>query len=396
MLSYETHFKSNRPDGRFVCSLAAYMEKLRRTKPELALPDELTPEIYEAWRSKVKAKYRELLLIPEITRQPDPVKLSSVEHDTYTAEKWEFYPDEYEAVPFLVLKPHTATDKNKVPGVICLPGSDHSKEFISGEPLLDSPNCRFKKYEDRNEMALYMVKNGMTAFAFDNVATAEVDVLISDEEAERCNYQSRSDLVYGYIHGGYCYPGMTTYHMLSFMQYLPMFDYVDRDKLAVSAHSLGTEGAMALGVLCDDIKAVVFNDYLHSDRDRFSSVTEVEDGTRGLSPGNWHLIPGFMRYFDFPDLCAAIAPKYIAFNEGGADEYFEKVKRAYSLLNAEDKLQITHYPKYADEKSRTNQGEVPKYGLTPRTYQEWCYCDAPDHSYRETPSINLLKKCFGL
>jgi len=43
-LSYETHFRSNRADGRFVCSLAAYMEKLRNTKPELSLPEELTPE----------------------------------------------------------------------------------------------------------------------------------------------------------------------------------------------------------------------------------------------------------------------------------------------------------------------------------------------------------------
>jgi len=395
-LSYETHFRSNRADGRFVCSLAAYMEKLRNTKPELSLPEELTPEIYSAWRKKVKAKYRELLLIPEITKQPDPVKLSSVKRDGYTAEKWEFYPDEYEAVPFIVLKPDNASKENKVPGVICLPGSVHSKEFISGEPLLDPPNCRFHKFEDRNEMALYMVKNGMTAFAFDNIATAECGMPTSNETADEYNYYSRSELVHGYLHGGYCYPGMTTYHMLSFMQYLHIFDYVDGDKLAVSAHSLGTEGAMALGVLCDDIKAVVFNDYLHSDRDRFVSVTESEEGKMGLNPGNWHLIPGFMRWFDFPDLCAAIAPKYLAFNEGGADQYFDTVKKAYELMGASDKLQISHYPKYKDEKSRINKGKVPLHGLTAETYQSWCYCDAPDHSFREEPSIRLLKKCFNL
>ena len=42
-LTYEEHFKSNRPDGRFVSTFAAHMQWLRDLKPELALPQHQVP-----------------------------------------------------------------------------------------------------------------------------------------------------------------------------------------------------------------------------------------------------------------------------------------------------------------------------------------------------------------
>ena len=82
MLSYEKHFKSNRADGRFVSSLAAYMEQLRHLKPELSLPAELTPEVFTQWQKKVAAKVLELLQMPEMTEQPAPqdAEFSSAGH----------------------------------------------------------------------------------------------------------------------------------------------------------------------------------------------------------------------------------------------------------------------------------------------------------------------------
>lgn len=395
-ISYETHFKSKRSDGRFTTSLAAFTEKLRNSVPKLSLPEELNADKYFKWRDEVKSKYRELLRMPPIVKQEPPVMLKSEKRDGYTLQKWEFYPDEYTVVPFLVLIPDGASNNHKTPGVICLPGSVHSKEFISGEPLLESYNCRFEKYPQRNKMALYMVKNGMTAFVFDNIATAEVGIPTTEEKADEWNYHSREEMVYGYLQAGICYPGMSVYHILSFLQYLPIFDFVDHEKIAVSAHSLGTEAAMSLGILCDEIKAVVFNDFLCSGRIRFCSTTESEEGNMGLSIGFWHTIPGLWEYFDFPDLCAAIAPKFLAFNEGGADEFLETVRRAYRFLGAYDRLQISHYPKYQNPNTRTYHGDVPRYGLSAEKFYEWNYCDAQDHSFREEPSIRLLKKAFGL
>ena len=70
---------------------------------------------------------------------PPPVRLWREERDGYRLEKWEFYPDDYAAVPFLVLIPEGASAAHPVPGVLCLPGSNHSKESLAGEPLPPHP-----------------------------------------------------------------------------------------------------------------------------------------------------------------------------------------------------------------------------------------------------------------
>lgn len=394
-ITYETHFKSNREDGRFVSSLAGFMEKLRNTKPLLEFDENINAENFEEWRSRVKEKYRELLCMPEFSNQPKPVKLSSAKRDGYTVEKWELYPDEYLAVPFLVLIPDGASRENKVPGVMCLPGSVFSKEYLAGEELLEPPNCRFEKFPERNKMALCMVKNGMAAFAFDNVGIAECGLVNSEEHKDYFNSHSRVQMVHGYLQAGLCYPGMATFILMNFLMHLDCFDFVDREKFAVSGHSLGTEAAMSLGLLSDDVKAVVFNDLLCDNRIRYVSETDSEEGRMTLDAGNWHVIPGLMKYFCYPDLCSAIAPKPIAFNEGGAEEYIDKVRRAYKCVGAEDNLQITHYPKYAEENSR-KKGKVPRYGLDSDESFKWMNCDPSDHSFRQEPSVRFLRKCFNM
>ena len=99
-LSYNTHFASKRPDGRLTSSLAAHMEQMRRTKPLLALPEEISPEEFPVWKNKVCEKIRELLLLPEFSEQPAPVRLSRVQRDGYAVEKWECIPIPSALFPF--------------------------------------------------------------------------------------------------------------------------------------------------------------------------------------------------------------------------------------------------------------------------------------------------------
>lgn len=132
-LSYNTHFASKRLDGRLTSSLAAHMEQMRRTKPLLALPEEISPEEFPVWKNKVCEKIRELLLLPEFSEQPSPVRLSRVQRDGYAVEKWEMYPDSVSVVPFLVLIPDGADAAHPAPGVICISGS-----FVPRRPLYPS------------------------------------------------------------------------------------------------------------------------------------------------------------------------------------------------------------------------------------------------------------------
>ena len=391
-ITYETHYKSQRGDGRHTSSMAAFMARLRSTERLLAFPENADQAEFFKWKEQLKTKIEELLCIPAFTEQPLPKKLSEVRREGYRVEKWEFYPDDYSAVPFLALVPDCAGKANKVPGVMCLPGSIHSKEFISGEPLLDMPKCGFQKYPDRNRMALYMVKNGMAAFAFDNPETAECALDIDREN----DYggTSRAQMCYGLLQNGESYFGFGLFQKLCFLNIIHTFDFIDTSRLAVSAHSLGCDEAMYLGLLRSDIKAVVFNDFVCDERHRFFATTEYDERKMCNHSGDWHIVPGSFRYYARPDVLAALAPKPLALNEGGSEYHLDAVRRAYSLNDASDRLQITHYPRYHDESSRSRIYEPPLYGLSAESFYEYSNCDAPDHSFREEPAIGLLKKVF--
>ena len=391
-LSYNTHFKSQRPDGRLTSSLAAHMEQMRRTKPLLALPNEISPEEFPVWKKNVCEKIRELLLMPEFTEQPEPVRLSRVQRDGYAVEKWELYPDPISVVPFLVLIPDGVERTHPAPGVICIPGSIHSKEFISGEPLIDRPACRFEKYPERNRMAKYMAEHGMVAFAFDNPETAECALDI-EREGDYGSY-SRSQMCFGYIQSGLCYAGISVFLKLCCIRFMKTLPFIDSSRIAVSSHSLGSLPALFLGLLSDDVKAVVFNDFVCDPRERYMSITEEPENRMTQNTGNWHEIPGLWKWFSHQDLLAALAPKYLACNEGGAERYLDTVRHGYALAGVPDRLQISEYPKYADVTNRTHPEALPKYGLSEEAYFEHCYVDAADHSFREEPSIRFLKKCF--
>lgn len=396
MLTYKEFFESGRPDGRHTCTMAAQMAMFRDYKQELALPENLTKESFDAWRTKVADKQRELLCLPEFTPQPAPVKLYEVQRDGYRVEKWEFYPDDYTAVPFLALIPDGASKSAPVPGVMCFPGSNHSKEMVAGEPQLDHPNCSCRDHYERNQMAKHIVKAGMAAFVFDNPGTCETSIL-TDPAFGETQWNTRTQFCHGYLDMGMNYLGVSVFQKLCFMKHLKTLEYVDQDRIGVSSHSLGTEVAGALGLLCDDIKAVVFNEFLHNDLRRYVAITEQDESSMIQNIGNWHIVYGRLRYFGFPEQCAALAPRHLAITEGGPDEFINIVKRAYEVCGVPDNFLVSYYPEFADPASRTEHRDIPDRGLSRlQFYREYSYCVEGDHSFRKEPGLKLLKQCFGM
>lgn len=396
MLTYKEFFETKRPDGRHVNTMAAQMAMFRDLKKELALPENLTKEVFELWRQNIADKNRELLSLPEFTSQPDPLKLSQVQRDGYRVEKWEFYPDDYTAVPYLALIPDGADKSNPVPGVMCFLGSNHCKEMAAGEPLPEHPNFLKTEFYERNQMAKHIVKSGMAAFVFDNPGIGETAFFTNPDLGQTQGY-TREQFCHGYLDMGMNYVGLSVFQKLCFMKHLRTFEYIDKNKLGISSHSLGTETAISLGLLCDDIKAIVFNDYLHDDLKRYVSVTEQEEFKMFQDIGNWHIVPGKLRYYGFPELCAAFAPRFLALTEGGSDECINIVKKAYEICDAQDNLLVSYYPEFQNPQSRKVHENIPKFGLSKHDYlYHYSYCVAEDHSFRKEPALQLLKKCFEL
>ncbi|MCQ2386334.1 MAG: alpha/beta hydrolase family protein, partial [Clostridia bacterium] len=284
----------------------------------------------------------------------------------------------------------TATAKTPVPAVMCFPGSVFSKEYLAGEELLESPVCRFEKYPERNRMALWMVKNGMVAIAFDHPEIAECAIDVRDVPANY--YATRTHLCFGYIQSGMCYPGVSVFQKLVALDFIKTLPYVKENNIATCGHSLGSLPALMVGMFRKEVKAVVFNDFVCDPRVHYSAITEEPSTDMQQSIGNWHEIPGLWRWFGHQDMLAALAPKYLALNEGGAEEWLDTVRRAYEINGVSARLQITYYPKYRD--SEQNRLPMPDKGLSIDTFFEIAKVDAPDHSFRGEPTVRFLKKVF--
>lgn len=392
--SFERDWKSGRADGRVTRALAAQTELIRRARPELSLPEDLSGEKFPQWQLRVRERLTELLRMPERTPQPEPKRLSTVQRDGYRTERWEFYPDDVSAIPVLLEIPDGADAARPAPLVLCFPGSNQSKEFFAGEPLLDYPPARRVRYPERNQMGRWYVKSGMIACVFDPLSIGESAMPTS--EPSDCGNKTRRELVYGLLMSGRNYLGLSVFQASLFLDFLKTLPFVDKERVAVSGHSLGSEIAVSLAVLRGDVKALVFNDFLSDPRIAFTAVTDVEEDYGERESNLVHILPGFFSSFGFQDLCAAAAPRYLALNEGGAEEYVQTVQRAYAAVGCPERLQVSQYPKYAGPESRTWHEPVPDRGLTAEEYYRMNYVDVPDHSFRAAPSLRLLRTCFRL
>ena len=389
-MNYIENFATD-ADGRSPFAFSAWRNKMCELTPELAFTDDCTAsaEAFESWRQKVRARLSQLLNLPEYDRtQPLPRLLESRQRDGYTVNVYESYPDKWSKCSFLMLVPDNLSAP--VPAVFCFPGSHHPKEALAGEPMPESPNCPPVRFPERNCMAKHYVQAGFIALAFDNPAMAMSSEI--DPENLQTQWGMRTKLVEGLLGAGSSYPAFTIYQRLNVFDWVMTLDQVDKEKIAVSGHSLGSEAALFMSVLDDRVKALVFNDFVCDERRRWCAVTEAP-GRDFHDNGNWHFLPGVWQSFAFQDLLAACAPKFLALNESGAEEFLNKIRRAYNFCNAGDKLQITYYPAFADKIK--NCSNVPLQGISSEEfYRDYCAVEAADHSFRPEPSLKLLEKAF--
>lgn len=381
--------KTDRKDNRFLSSRGIVYNLLNSTPPKYAFNPNFLPSQLREWQKKVRESMKKIMQFPKTDNsQPLPKKIEEQKRDGYTLQKWEAYPLPSSVITYLVLIPDNFNKRHPVPAVLCIPGSGETKESLAGEEEIN-PGFKHSRFYQKNEMALQYVKMGLVAVAVDDPAAGEASDLEKVTGNSDYDYVSVSR---GLLELGWSYLGYTSFMDMQVLNWMKTRPYIDRSKIIVAGFSLGTEPLMVLGVLDTSIYAFVYNDFLCRTRERALVVTKPDStGYRPVPNTIRHLVPNFWRYFDFPDLVCAFAPRPVIFTEGGMDRDFDLVKKAYKIVRKEDNVQVYEYPKFNDPKSRSMLRKLPT-GIDASTYFKLVNVDPPMHYFKEELVLPWIKK----
>ena len=294
--------------------------------------------------------------------------------DGYTLQRWELYPEPFCVVPMLMLIPDTATAKKPAPGVLCLPGSDHPKEFLAGEP---APGNWQSKFGEHDKMALHFVRQGCVALVLDNAATAEL-------EDPRVKHWARMSSELTWI--GRSYESLNTFHKYVALQWFKKLPFVASNKIGVSGFSLGGKVALLLGLLDDSLGAVVWNSSMYSFLRR-----PLVTGFLNMAP--WQYIPDLVTWFDCIDLMAALAPTPFLVSEGGREEDAAIIRKSYALAGARNGFKLTYMPNYSDPAARTHDRLPVPEGIDANEFAKFHNFD-DDHYFKDEVVVPWVCKAL--
>lgn len=315
-----------------------------------------------AWQRDMSATMARLMRHPVAPAAPEEL-LATEQCDGYTLERWRSWPLPGQPVHYLVMIPHGLT--REAPAALCIPGFGQTKEYLV------------------KGMGLDYVNEGIVAFCVDNPCFGE----LSDNGY--ADYLASSRLL---LEAGWSYLGLSSWQDKVVLDAMKRHPAVDRSRLVVSGFSLGTEPLMVLGLLDPEIYAFVYNDFLCRTRERVLVMDlQRENGERPLPNSLEHLIPGFLREFDFPDIVAALAPRPVICTEGGLDRDFLLVAHAYKKAGAPDNFEWHHYPKYAERRALAPTDTMPAH-IDRDTFFRLANVDPPSHYFKKHLVLPWLKK----
>lgn len=383
--------KTGRSDGRYLSSRGVTHALLKNLKPKCAFNPNLTSEQFQEWKIRFREAMKEVMRHPEVTDQPAPRLIETRKRDGYRVEKWEIYPLPECVSTFLVLIPDGVTTDNPAPGVICIPGTGGSKESMAAEPELH-PKYASSRSFDKRTMALHYAKAGLVAVAVDNPGVGELSDLERYTTAPDYNYDA---IARELLEIGWSYLGYNSYVDMQVLKWMKGCKFIDKERIILSGHSLGTEAMMVLGVLDTSVYAIVYSDFLCRTLERMIVLTEPDsNGIRPYPNSIFHLIPNFLCNFDFPDIVSFFAPTPIIFTEGGLERDFRQVQKAYQIAGHPENLAIYYYPKFTDPKERGKFEQLPE-GINYETYFAMTNVDPPMHYFKYELVIPWLKRLLN-
>lgn len=368
-----------------------FLRYLLEKEPEFAYHDDLTPEAFPIWQQKIKDKVRELMHLESVYETPVVNQLTVKQRDGYRIEKYEISSEEGLWNTMLLLVPDGVSDAVPAPAVLCMPGSCGTKEQLSAEEFYDldyEPAQQFnsRHYVYHNMQALHCVRHGFVALAVD-------DFFVGETQHAENPFESWSEAAQILQSMGRSILGITCGMRLKQLQWLKTLPFVDRYRIGMIGHSLGTEPGMLLGLLDEEIRAFVFNDFLSDTKERTLACYPIEKYASYITPYKDYF--GCYRYFTYPDLLAAFAPRPLLITEGGVTTLLEKVRNAYIKSGHSEAFIYRYYREYADPADRKYDYQPMPRNITMQEYFMRANVVPDKHYFKNEIAIPWLSDVFG-
>lgn len=356
-------------------------------QPPLAYRKGMTAAERRQWQQDLKAKIAELMAFPDTMYETPVVNfLFSKQRDGYRVEKYEISPEPELWMTFLLLVPDAASAADRTPGVLCLPGTGWTKEALAGEDFSDldyeppqPPAGIGHRYYYANMQAVHYARRGMTALACEDICVGEHSGTMTRRDVEKM-----------LIGLGRTFMGVTVELRLAMLKWLKTLPFVDAQRLAVSGHSLGVDSSMLIATLDEDVKAFVYNDFICDWRKRIAAICP----TSPVPTTEWHMFSGMWRWFSYPDLLAAFAPRKLYITEGGRTEYLRMVADSYAECGAPENFRYDYYRKFLDPASRVGDLAPLPDAISGEEYLEICNVDPAKHFFKFETAVPWLEEAL--
>lgn len=313
--------------------LKIFLEKYEKDKRIFSFNARSLPE-WESWRLGFRGKLAELIGLDFFEySEIHPRTVDRKKHPGYVREKVVLRSDPYTAIPTYVLVPEEFEEP--LPAVVAMHGHGYGKDDLVGiwEDGTDRVDPLSRGYQ--KDFALELVKRGLLVIVPEQSGFGERR---TEEDIARGSEQSSCKLLSLWaLMMGTTTMGRRVWDAMRVVDYAFTRTDVDHSRIGMMGISGGGATTLFTAALDDRIRVVVISGYLNTFRSSILAVDHCID----------NYVPGILRYGEMHDVAALIAPRPLLVESGSKDPIFpveaakyayEQVRKAYALLEAEDRL----------------------------------------------------------
>ena len=293
---------------------------------------------FTPWKVELIEKFQNIFEIPDydnIVLMPVE-EISEDEYDEYLLNKYSTSAQDGDKIIFYELKPKDNAKTVSCEGKMCystvlvIPGSGN-------QGALDAINqpSQFSSYYYHDAIAEKLVKSGYVVFVIENRGWGERGLDVEMNCGQPDVYCSGNELHRHLFNLGYNQYSLQIIDTMQLLKHIQNLDYVNNEKIAIAGLSLGGPVSIAVSNLAPNVSSTIAASGV---------ISQYKTAGSGITPG-------MLKYFDQPDLAAALSPKplYLSWglNEKAGFGYEAKnqysaelINNSYKALNAEEKLVI--------------------------------------------------------